>query len=74
MLYDYALLKLKERVETADFIKLSGDYSRVADKETSVLICGYPASRYKQLSLTENKLEVYQWGRSRPGKVIAIRP
>ena len=39
--YDYALLKLQKRIESKDFIPLSGAWEEL-NSETSLFIGGYP--------------------------------
>ena len=67
---DYALLKLKQRVETKDFLPLSKD-APIA-KEAVITICGYPGSEYHRANL-QGQFEVAQFGLSEAGRVLEVR-
>ena len=69
--YDYALLKLKEKVPAHNFIELSGDLSKVTN-DAKLSIFGYPGKKYKTISM-EGDQAVSQWGLSKTGRVLQIK-
>ena len=46
-IYDYALLKLKKKVDETNFIPLYSDASE-DDPDTTLSIFGYPKSKYEK--------------------------
>ena len=71
VIHDYALLKLKEKVPTSNFIKLSGSYD--PNDKNSLTICGYPSNQYRIESIDGKKISVSQWGLTQKNKVLEIR-
>ena len=58
--HDYALLKLKQRVQSREFIPLSGAWTELK-KETKIFIGGYPRGEYFAVN-SEGQEAAYQWG------------
>jgi len=68
--YDYSLLKLKEKVDESGFLPLCGDLPQLDKKITTLSIYGYPNSKYEVKD--EKPFGVKQFGLSRTGYVLDI--
>ena len=71
--HDYALLKLKKRINLGDFMPLNGDPKELA-KEANLSLFGYPSpNNYIPTNAFRTNINVYQFGSSSSGKVERLR-
>lgn len=69
---DYALLKLKEKVNNKEFILLSGDVELLKKQEklANISIFGYSSKLFTYVNhFDENTLQAYPVGLTRSGKI-----
>ena len=69
--YDYSLLKLKEKVDESGFLPLCGDLPQLNEK-TTLSIFGYPESKYEKKN--SKPYGVRQFGLTRTGYILDIYP
>ena len=70
---DYAILKLKEKVETDDFIPLSGNMHEITN-DVNVTISGYPGEAFQSASISGGKKKIAtQLGITKAGKILNVK-
>ena len=70
--YDYTLLKLKEKVDDSGFLPLIGDLPNLDKNKTALSIYGYPESKYDIKN--QKPVGVKQYGLTRTGNILDVYP
>ena len=70
-LYDYALLKLRKRIESDEFLELDGNYEELERNHTNLAIYGYPSNKYGNDE--DGYLTASQYGLNQAGKILELR-